>query len=138
MRARVALVALLALAGCDGDGGGGVDHACTEIGCSPDSVQVEVQGVPNGNFEVALCVENRKCVRQRRSGEPLQLLGGSIPKGRNDVRVTMVVRKNGRVIARATRRFPVRVSRPNGPDCPPVCRQVNVRFDVPSNTLEEA
>jgi hypothetical protein len=138
MRAWLVIGAVLALAGCDGDGGGGADHACTEIGCSPDSVQVQVQGVPNGNVEVALCVENRRCVRQRRSGEPLQLLAGSIPKGRNDVRVTMIVRKNGRVIARATGQFPVRVARPNGPDCPPVCRQVSARFDVPTGRLEEA
>ena len=92
--------------------------------------------MPNGNVEVALCVEDRKCVRQRRTGEPLQPLGGTLPKRAKSVRVTMIVRKDGSEIARATRQFAVRVSRPNGPDCPPVCRQVSARFDVPTGSLE--
>ena len=61
---------------------------------------------------------------------------GAPPK--RERRVTMIVRKDGRVVARATERFTVKVSRPNGPDCPPVCRQVIARFDAATGSLEEA
>jgi hypothetical protein len=142
MRGLLVIGAALALAGCGGDDdadgtGAPPQAACTEIGCAPDGVEVEVAGIPAGEVEIALCVEKRKCVRRRR-GEPLPLVGGSIPQRGDRVRVTMIVRKDGREIARATRRLPVRISRPNGPDCPPPCRYVRARFDVPSSTLEEA
>ena len=32
--------------------------------------------------------------------------------------------------------IPVRTTRPNGPDCPPVCRVANARLDVALGTLE--
>ena len=136
MRAALAIGAVLVLAGCGNDGEGALVR-CTEIGCGPDGVQVVLHGIPAGNVEVALCVEKRTCVRRRR-GEPLQVLRASIPQRKDRVRVTLIVRENGRIVARATERLPVRVSRPNGPDCPPPCPYVRARFDVPTRTLEEA
>jgi hypothetical protein len=136
VRTRLGILAALALAGC-GDGGS-QDRACTEIGCAPDGVLVEFHGVPDGKAEVVVCVENRKCVRQERRGEPLQALTDVLPPGTDRVRVAVIVRKDGRAIARVARRFPVRVSHPNGPDCPPTCRNVRLRFDVPAGRLEEA
>jgi hypothetical protein len=136
MRARLAIVAVLLLAGCGG-ADAPLQRACTEIGCGLDAVEVETHGIPSGNVEIALCVENRKCVRRQR-GEPLLRLGAPIPKRGERVRVTMIVSRDGRELARATRRLPVRISRPNGPDCPPPCRYVRARFDVPTSTLEAA
>ena len=134
MRARLTIVALLALAGCGGDDAdtsSPPQRGCTEIGCAPEGVEVDVQGLPAGNVEVALCVEDRRCVT---GGTPIT---GVLPKRGDRVRVTMIVREDGREVARVTQRLPVRVSRPNGPDCPPPCRYVRARFDVPSGALEE-
>ena len=104
MRARLAIVAVLLLAGCGG-ADAPLQRACTEIGCGLDAVEVETHGIPSGNVEIALCVENRKCVRRHRS-EPLLRLGAPIPKRGERVRVTMIVSRDGRELARATTRLP--------------------------------
>lgn len=137
MRRLVIAVALLALAGCGQDDEGGAAEpparACTEIGCF-DSARVVLDGAPAG-ARVTLCVDGR-CERAR-SG--LGEVGARLARDGGDVvRVTVTVRKGGRTIARASERLPVRTERPNGPGCPPVCRFVTARFDVPSGTLEAA
>jgi hypothetical protein len=143
VRAWLGLALALALAGC-GDRNRSdttatpTEQACTEIGCAPEGVDLDFQRTPTGNVEVVLCVEDRKCVRDESRGAPLQNIGDFLPKRIDRVRVAVIVRKDGREIARVARRFPVRISRPNGPDCPPPCRYVRLRLDVPTRTLEAA
>jgi len=144
VRGRLGILAVLTLAGCrDGDSAQAptatpAQRACTEIGCAPEGVELDFQRIPSGNVEVVLCVEDRKCVHEEGHGAPLQLVGDFLPKGIDRVRVAVTVRKDGRELVRLTRRFPVRISRPNGPDCPPPCRYVRLRLDVPTRTLEDA
>jgi hypothetical protein len=137
-------LALLALAGCGDDGeapratatatppSGGL--ACTEIGCS-NVAQVEFEGAPRGRVEVRMCVEER-CQTSVSRGQPPVALGIPLPQSVGDsVRVTVTMRRNGRTVARVDEQIPVRTTRPNGPDCPPVCRQANARLDVATKTL---
>ena len=139
--------ALLALAGCGGDGGGDAPRAtatatapadglaCTEIGCS-NVAQVEFARAPRGRVEIRMCVEGR-CQTSVSRGRAPVALGIPLPESPGDrVRVTLTMRRNGRTVARADEQIPVRTVRPNGPDCPPVCRMANARFDAALGTLE--
>ena len=56
-----------------------------------------------------------------------------IPKAKRragaTVRVKLVLLdRDGRVVSRSRRRAKVRRSTPNGPDCPPTCFQVGLRY----------
>ena len=146
MRRLAITLALLALAGCGDDEGGdapratttptppGDGLACTEIGCN-DIAQVEFAEAPSGRVEVRMCVEDR-CQTSVSRGQPPVALGIPLPASEDDsVRVSVTVRRNGRTLARAAERIPVTTTRPNGPDCPPVCRIANARLDVASGTL---
>jgi hypothetical protein len=147
MRTLATTLALLALAGCGDDGGGDVPRAtvtptppadglaCTEIGCN-DIAQVEFARAPRGRVEVRMCVEDQ-CQTSVSRGRPPVALGIPLPESPADrVRVTVTMRRNGRTVARAEEQIPVRTTRPNGPDCPPVCRVANARLDVALGTLE--
>ena len=57
---------------------------------------------------------------------------------REHARLVVEVRRRGRVISRGAAEVPVETWRPNGPDCPPVCRRAAARLDVDSGTLEPA
>ena len=146
MRRHAITLALFALAGCGDDGGGDAPRAtatatppagglaCTEIGCS-NVAQVEFEGAPRGRVEVRMCVEDR-CQTSVSRGQPPVALGIPLPESVGDsVRVTVTMRRNGRTVARVDEQIPVRTTRPNGPDCPPVCRQASARFDVGTETL---
>ena len=83
-----------------------------------------------------MCVEGR-CQTSVSRGRAPVALGIPLSESPGDrVRVTLTMRRNGRTVARADEQIPVRTVRPNGPDCPPVCRIANARFDVALGTLE--
>jgi hypothetical protein len=140
--------ALLALAGCGDDGADAPRAtatptppadglACTEIGCN-DIAQVEFVRAPRGRVQVRMCVEGR-CQTSVSRGRAPEALGIPLPVSTGDrVRVTVTMRRNGRTVARVDERIPVRTVRPNGPDCPPVCRIANARLDVATGTLVPA
>jgi hypothetical protein len=145
MRGLALTLALLAQAGCGGDGGGepratataappADGLACTEIGCS-NVAQVEFANAPRGRVVVRMCVEDR-CQRSVSRGQPPVALGIPLPDAAGDsVRVTVTMRRNGRTVARVAEQIPVETTRPNGPDCPPVCRIANARLDAALGTL---
>ena len=82
-----------------------------------------------------MCVDDR-CQRSASRGQPPVALGTSLPEsGGDSVRVSVTMRRNGRTVARVVEQIPVETTRPNGPDCPTVCRLANARLDVETATL---
>jgi hypothetical protein len=136
------LVVLAALAGCGEDsagGGSGVpDRPCTEIGCMPASVEVALSGLPDEPVAVTVCSDDR-CSTIRGRGDQLTGVSTGMSEGVGDsVRVKVTVRSGRRVLTRQTGQIPVTTSRPNGPDCPPVCKIAQARLDVAGGRLEPA
>jgi hypothetical protein len=139
LRALVgAVVCLLCAAGCGGDSAGSPEGACTEIGCLPASAQVMVSGLPEGPFRVRVCADQRcKTVRGSRRAVSRTLVELPDDVGES-TRVSVEVRRGGRVIAKDAAEIPVESHRPNGPDCPPVCLFARSRLDMDTGQLEPA
>ena len=138
-RLATALV-LVALAGCGDDGAGSAvpDHPCTEIGCGPPSAIVELSGMRAEPVAVTICAEQR-CATLRSRGDQLTEVNVGLPDDAGDsVRVVVEVRSGRRVLTKQAAVIPVKSSRPNGPDCPPVCKLARARLDVGSGVLEAA
>jgi hypothetical protein len=138
-RLATALV-LVALTGCGGDGAGSAapDHACTEIGCGPPSAIVDLSGMRAVPVAVTICAEQR-CATVRSRGDQLNAVNVGIPEDAGDsVRVVVEVRSGRRVLTKRAAVVPVTSSRPNGPDCPPVCKFARARLDVGAGVLEAA
>jgi hypothetical protein len=144
MRRLGIALALLALSGCGDDDGTAREPSppvptaqpCTEIGCL-DSVEVDVNRAPRG-ARVTLCIDGR-CQPAQTASPVIYSVRGPLERSSGDaVRVSITVRKGGRTIARETKRFAVQTDRPNGPNCPPVCRFVHASFDLPSRTLRQS
>jgi hypothetical protein len=143
MRRLGIVLALLALAGCGDDGAADepppretppAGLACTEIGCN-DIADVKFDGLPRGRIWIRVCAGER-CVLSRGDGGGLEGTGVPLPAGTGDtVRVSVTVRSRGRTLLRVAERLPVETSRPNGPDCPPVCRVVNARLHMAQRAL---
>ena len=130
----VALVAV-AVAGC-GDGGGGGGADCTEIGCLPASAQVQLSGLPSTSAVVELCAGD-ECRTVRGTRSRLGRVSVALPRSVGDsVEVRVLIRSRGRVLAEDTAVIPVESTRPNGPDCPPVCRYARSRMDLETKQLE--
>ncbi len=139
LRARLASVLLVAaLAGC-GDGGADSavpDHPCTEIGCGPSSASVELTGMRAVPVTVKICAEQR-CATLGSRGDQLTEVNVGLPENVGDsVRVVVEVRSGRRVLTKQAAVIPVETSRPNGPDCPPVCKFARARLDVAGGVLE--
>lgn len=129
------LVALLAVAGC-GDAGGGEGSDCTEIGCLPASAQVQLSGLPATPAVVELCADD-ECTTVRGTRSRLSRVAVGLPRSAGDqVRIRVRIRSRGKVIAEDETSIPVDSIRPNGPDCPPICRFVRSRMDLATNRLE--
>jgi hypothetical protein len=129
------LVALLAVAGC-GDAGEGEAADCTEIGCLPTSAQVQLSGLPPTPAVVELCADD-KCTTVRGTRSRLSRVAVALPESAGDrVRIRVRIRSRGKVMAEDEASIPVDSIRPNGPDCPPVCRFVRGRMDLATSRLE--
>jgi|SRR3712207_1589404 len=126
------LVALGLLAGC---GGSEESSACTEIGCQPASAQLQISGLPSTPSAVELCADD-ECTTVRGSRRRLGRVVVGLPESaEKEVRVRVTVRSGGRLIARDAALVPVEELRPNGPDCPPVCRFARSRLDLDTGEL---
>jgi hypothetical protein len=123
--AKLSIVVLsLGLAGCSGDV---YNSACTLIGCE-DGLAIDVQGAVPASYTVTLeapdgaprvfeCGPTRFC-------QPL-FVAEFMPE-------TVEVRVQAEGVDFTAEFTPTySVSRPNGPDCPPECRQATIRVVVP-------
>ena len=130
---RVAvLLAVGAVAGCGGD----EPAACTEIGCLPATAQVQLSGLPSTPAVVELCADD-ECRTVRGTRSRLGRITVALPESAGDrVRVRVSIRTRGRVVAEDEAFIPVEMMRPNGPDCPPVCRYARSRMDLAAGRLE--
>ena len=125
------VAALLALASC------GDDRVCTLIGCDESSAHVALSRLQRGPVEVRICVDDR-CQTAPVLEESSSSFVRLDHELREHARLVVEVRRRGRVISRGAAEVPVETWRPNGPDCPPVCRRAAARLDVDSGTLEPA
>lgn len=139
---------LLVAGGCGSqtaEGGGdrtGQDRgvrACTKIGCVSGTT-VHLRGLRPEASEasrVRICAGGR--CRTVALPAARATLGPASVRGRDRVRVRIVVmNRRGDAIARDSLRVRVRRRRPNGPGCPPVCRQADVRLDPDTLRLRPA
>src|SRR5688572_10447594 len=127
----IPLLLLAALPGC----GEAPAAACTEIGCLPASAQVLISGLPDAQGSVKLCAADR-CRTVRGPRRQLTRVVVDLPETTDErVRVRIVVRSGGRVVAHDAALFTVETLRPNGPDCPPVCRFARGRLDIDTGRL---
>jgi hypothetical protein len=142
MRWSVIGLALLALASCGDDGAAQeppretppAERACTLIGCA-NLAHVRFVGLPRGRLRIRLCADER-CELIRSDGGGRVRASVPLAEGTGDtVRVSVTVRRRGRTLLRVAERLPVETSRPNGPDCPPVCRSVKARLDFRARAL---
>jgi hypothetical protein len=125
------MLAMLVGCGAGGEGSG----ACTEIGCQPASAQVQIAGLPSTPAVVELCA-GETCTTVRGSRRRLGRVVVDLPEtAGEEVRVQIAVRDGGNVIARDAALIPVQELRPNGPDCPPVCRFARGRLDLDTGEL---
>ena len=143
MRRLGIVLALLALAGCGDDGAADepppretppAGFACTEIGCN-SLAEVRFAKLPRGRLWIRVCADER-CQLSRSDGRGLVQTGVPLDEGTGDtVRVSVTIRRGGRTLLRVAERLPVTTSRPNGPDCPPVCKSVQARLDFAARAL---
>lgn len=157
-------VAIVLAAGCNGGGDGGQAGngsgngdggqaengdrtlpppgvVCTQIACLSEA-QVRLADVPRRARSARVCVDGR-CGDAQRIGGPAPFASAPVPeRARSEgraVRVTLeLTDRRGETIRRATGRAAVRRVQPNGPQCPPICFQVQLRYDGGAGSLEPA
>jgi hypothetical protein len=126
----LALVAAVAgLSGCNSLG----PRSCTLIGCQ-NGLTVQLSAMPSAPFRVELRATSATaqpvyvydCSNSAACGQ-----GAFFPDFSGDHAFVTVVTSAGTRTTEITR-IEYRVSRPNGPDCPPACRQATVTADVPA------
>jgi hypothetical protein len=126
--ALIAAIAVLAFDdGSDGDAGAPPPpgRACTLIACAP-GVTVRLPEPPPHASSARVCIDGA-CGRPHQLG-PVATLNAPLPRAsrRAGARVSVTVElldDRGRLVERRAGRATVTRSRPNGPDCPPVCFQ---------------
>jgi hypothetical protein len=119
----------LALTACSAPAPAPAQRACTMIGCE-DGLTVVVEGTPRGAYRVEARAEGepprvRECTSPEACGQVF--FAGFLP-GEVTVEVTAV----GGARSSRTVRPRVETVQPNGPDCPPTCRQGRVTVPWPS------
>jgi hypothetical protein len=116
--------------GCDSLGSG--DGECTEIGCS-DGITVHLPAVPDGPYRVEIIVGSGPSglsYAYECAGGPTCQQDIFFPELVLDRIVVKVTSSLGSRTTEITN--PVYVtSQPNGPDCPPLCRQTSVTAQLP-------
>jgi hypothetical protein len=124
-----AIVVLASNGGSDPDAGEPPPgRACTLIACS-SGVTVRLSQPPERASSARVCVAG-KCGRPRPL-DPVAAVRAPLPEAsrRAGARVNVVVELldgEGRLVERLAGRATVTRSRPNGPDCPPVCFQAKL------------
>jgi hypothetical protein len=128
--------ALLLLAVTFAACGSGSAHSCTAIGCSSEvSVELpDLRGPAGKRLVIELCVDG-ECKRIPRvlAGDDLDgaPVYQAMPPSVRSVEISVTVRdSDGKVVERAKGKAPVKVTHPNGADCPPECRRVAARADA--------
>jgi hypothetical protein len=124
--------------GCSREAGGG--RACTEIGCE-DGVTFmfgagDLASLP-APVTLTACIDDactKEVVRKSDLGSWSQTMArvpaGTLDPGvRHAARLT-IVDGRGATVFRAKRTVALRATQPNGPGCPPTCRQAQLRVDV--------
>ena len=119
----VSMAVAASLSACDGS----TDLACTEIGCL-DGLSVVVRGTPGVEIEIEASepsgdVRNATCVVLQ-DGSCRIGFDGFVPE-----EVTVAVSGGGQH-ASVTVEPVYETLQPNGPDCPPICRQATVEVDL--------
>jgi hypothetical protein len=126
----LALVAAVAgLAGCNSLG----PHTCTLIGCQ-NGLTVRLSTMPAAPFRVELRVASptsQPAYVYDCSNPASCAQGAFFPDFSGEHAFVTVVTSAGTRTTEVTR-IEYRVSRPNGPNCPPECRQATVTADVPA------
>jgi len=116
---RALILGLVLVAGCGSED----EAACTAIGCD-DGVIVTLPRY-EGDVSVRICAGDR-CEIARGQGS-IGWMSVQMPVEGRTADVTVTVRDGaGVVVARGRGTAPVTINQPNGPNCPPTCRQVLV------------
>lgn len=117
----------------DTDADGPPPRACTLIACAA-GVRVRLGGLPAAARSARVCVAGR-CgpVKPIERSRPLT---ARLPRSQRTAgRVVQIsirlIDGQGQTVSRVSRRATVRRTRPNGPDCPPVCYQAVLHLGGP-------
>ena len=129
MRAIVLVILALAAACSSSNSSSQPPQVCTKIGCE-SGLRVELGGAPAGPFRVEVQAAGGGAARvfECPAGQRCEIafFADFTPE-----EATIRVTAGGRTTARTVRPTYERVQ-PNGPGCPPVCRQGRVRVEVGS------
>lgn len=129
LRPLVLVSALAGLAGCNSLG----LHACTLIGCQ-NGLTVQLSATPATPFRVELRVTSptaQPAYVYSCSSPATCTQGVFFPDFSGEHAFVTVVTDAGTRTTEISR-IEYRVSRPNGPNCPPECRQATVTADTPA------
>ena len=107
--------------------GSAPERACTMIGCD-DGLNVLVEGTPQGAYRVEVRAEGHEtqvveCPAPTECGRIF--LAGFLPE---EVTVELTA---GEARSSRTVKPEIETVQPNGPDCPPTCRQATIRVPWP-------
>jgi len=123
---RVIILFVVALAAACSNSSSQPPQVCTKIGCE-SGLRVELGDAPAGPFRVEAQADGGAArVFECPAGERCEFafFADFTPE-----EATIRVTANGRTTARTVRPTYERVQ-PNGPGCPPICRQGGVRVEV--------
>lgn len=124
---RVALFLAVLLAGCAP--AAPAPRACTKIGCE-SGLAVEVEGTPQGSYrvEVRAAGETPRVRECPSPPECSQIFFADFLPAEVTVEVIAGAERSSRTV-----RPQIEVVEPNGPGCPPTCRQARVTVPWPGN-----
>lgn len=103
----------------------GESTVCTAVGCS-SGVSLDVKKLPKGATKLTFCVGDR-CRRVGLGKKATPKIGCD---GGPSARVSVLARDaKNRKVAHLSRKIPLTMEQPNGPECPPTCYVGQVRLD---------
>ena len=156
---RLALMALT-VAGCHSSNGSmpPADQGCTEIGCvgglvmnfskaltSPGSYKITVE-TEAGTSTCQTKLPFDGCSQASPCSSPGLILGQSgcaLPASEHSLTqlqiaqgfptsVKLTIERDGKPVATSTNQVNYQTSQPNGPNCPPICKQASLSVNIPS------